>query len=951
MKGLPTSAVYDIVMDTGPILHVNFMDRLPPEVCLKVLGFLDPVSVVQMAQASRGCMSLSMDWTLWQQLYFREGWLTNLAELRSFEKEMSDEIAEVKRIYRSPQAISRKQSASKDRVPPRKQLKTRATNSPELYARDQDDDLEMVDVSARSHSYQTSIFGGLAPQASRNLKLDGGTSPSETPATQRIFGPSHENRPPQTQPSVRWESANPATTVAPSDIASMSSLLVLDRRENKRKLNWQYLYTQRRRLEANWEAEKYVNFQLPHPDYPKEAHKECIYTIQHCGKYLVSGSRDRTLRVWNLDTKRLILPPLEGHSGSVLCLQFDPDPTEDIIVSGSSDATVRIWRFSTGKLLQVLRKAHRESVLNVRFDRRILVTCSKDKTIKIFNRRAMHPGEVGYPGMPQAVQPASTVLNNFGFNPSPYEGLSVKPPYTLIGCLEGHGAAVNAVQIYKNEIVSASGDRNVKVWDWPLQTCIRTLVGHQKGIACVQYDGRRIVSGSSDNEVKVFDKETGLEVASLRGHTSLVRTVQAGFGDCPGSVEDDQAAARNVDNDYFKAVDSGAIPRFKPKTRIRNAGSRRPEDIMAYGAKLPPGGGGGRYGRIVSGSYDETIIIWRRDKEGVWKAQHTLRQADAARSALIDFEASRPPVLPPNGMPPIPNHTPGTPSYFHALIDHIVPLGPNALRQTIYQYPQLIQFNRLQSAIMAEPVEATRQQLRAIVAHAVQRHQAALMQYQSLHPQNLQNGHSVSHSTAMMATGGLLNNAQDHGAATPFAQMQGIHEATSQPQPSSSQAQATPQHLTHIQPQHHQTSDNGQADNGPDTQHTTQSTVPPNSQPHASSNFPQTPSSSVPQNAQVAAQAAQTQAAQAQAFQAQIAQSQAQAQLQAQIQAAQIQAQAHQAAQQNALQQGSMARVFKLQFDARRIICCSQTPIIVGWDFANGDKRIEEASRFFGVVE
>jgi F-box and WD-40 domain protein 1/11 len=50
-------------------------------------------------------------------------------------------------------------------------------------------------------------------------------------------------------------------------------------------------------------------------------------------------------------------------------------------------------------------------------------------------------------------------------------------------------------------------------------------------------------------------------------------------------------------------------------------------------------------------------------------------------------------------------------------------------------------------------------------------------------------------------------------------------------------------------------------------------------------------------------------------------------------------------------QPASMARVFKLQFDARRIICCSQTSIIVGWDFANGDQQIIEASRFFAPIE
>ncbi|ELR10756.1 hypothetical protein VC83_00121 [Pseudogymnoascus destructans] len=879
MADLPTSAVYDIVNSMGPLLHVNFLDRLPPEVCLKILGFLDPLSVLQMAQTSRGSLPLSMDWTLWQQLYYREGWRTNQIELQSFGKELMNESLETRSGFRSQGGVVRKQSPSHDRVPPRKQLKlTENNNRPEFYVKDQDDDLEMADVGPRSPPEHKSIFGNPAPQVSRNWTSERAYA-SEHPATAHR-APRESLAP---QPIMRRQS-NRSTKPAPTDVSSMSSLVVLDRRESKRKLNWHYLYAQRRRLEANWEAEKYVNFQLPHPDHPEEAHKECIYTIQHSGKYLVSGSRDRTLRIWNLDTKRLVMPPLQGHQGSVLCLQFDPDPSEDIIVSGSSDSTVRIWQFSTGRMLQVLEKAHPEPVLNVRFDRRILATCSKDKTVKIFNRRPMHPGELGYPGEHQGIQPAAIVLNNYGYNPSPRETLPILPPFTQIGCLEGHGAAVNAIQIYKNEIVSASGDRNVKVWDWPLQTCIRTLVGHLKGIACVQYDGRRIVSGSSDHEVKVFDKQTGLEVASLRGHTHLVRTVQAGFGDLPGSEEEDQAAAKNVDSDYFKAVDSGDIPRNLPKTQKRNAGSSRPQDIMAYGAKLPPGGGGGRYGRIVSGSYDESIIIWRRDKEGVWKAKHTFRQVDAARSALTNFEAGRPPP------PSLPAQSA---AYFHALIDLVVPLGANVLRLAIHEHPQIIWSSRLGSAIMAEPVETRRHQLRAVLDHAMHRH-----------------------------TG--LSSSDNHSLATRgMAPAQDAPEGSTRPQSSAAQSQTMAQQQTTSIPQ----------TNNESPIHHTQSAPPRIPQPQASS--------APPLDTQATIQAV----AQAQAT----AQAQAQALLHAQ---AQTQGQAHQSAAAAPANPGAnMARVFKLQFDARRIICCSQTPIIIGWDFANGDTKIEEASRFFGAVE
>lgn len=104
------------------------------------------------------------------------------------------------------------------------------------------------------------------------------------------------------------------------------------------KINWQYLYKQKKRLEDNWDAGRYSNFQLPHPDHPTEAHTECVYTIQYSGKYLVSGSRDRSIRIWNLDTQRLIHPPLLGHSASVLCLQFDERPEHDLVVSGGVTA-------------------------------------------------------------------------------------------------------------------------------------------------------------------------------------------------------------------------------------------------------------------------------------------------------------------------------------------------------------------------------------------------------------------------------------------------------------------------------------------------------------------------------------------------------------------------------------------------------------------------------------
>ncbi|TVY58354.1 Beta-TrCP [Lachnellula suecica] len=827
---LPTSEVCEIVRRTVPRMHINFIQYLPPEVCLKILGFLDPTSLIHTARASREWTLLALDRKLWEHLYMLEGFRVIKHEVLKYEASINSEKSR-------PSGSSDDEHASKRRATPQRIL-------PNLQS---DDDFEMVDADTVP---SRSIFGPLTsepiesqPRSDVDMPM---ASPMSMGSSQASTSANYPRRPanssqdPQNHQKSSASAFKSSPAIAP--VSNVSSLTVVDRGDGRKKLNWQYLFSQRRRLEANWEAEKYTNFQLPHPMHPEEAHEECIYTIQHSGKFLVSGSRDRTLRIWNLDTQRLVRAPLRVHNGSVLCLQFDASPEEDLIVSGSSDATVVLWKFSTGQIIQRLRKAHRESVLNVRFDKRVLVTCSKDKTIKIFNR---YP--IAASSDMTGVKPVPITMNNFGFNPAPSTGLI--PAYTMLGSLEGHGAAVNAVQIYGDEVVSASGDRTVKVWNWPERACTRTLLGHTKGIACVQYDGRRIVSGSSDNEVKVFDKQSGLEVASLRAHSNLVRTVQAGFGDLPFSTEDDAVEAKKIDNEYFEAVNSGSISQeaLRQRGRPKNSGSKKPEHITAYGAKLPPGGGGGRFGRIVSGSYDETIIIWRRDKEGIWRAQHTLRQEEAAHLASRAAQQAREavaaasreaaqsaqadgasdPYLP--VLPRIPD-SPQIDAYYLQLIEEVVPKGVNALRAALDDHPQLMTFKKL-GDVISELSGQKKTSLTSVALLSIQAYEQAQHSQQAV---------------AATTMPGVSTEIPQNMIVQPPTPSQDITQPPYTAAPTPHNPPAAPTH-------HH-----------------------------------------VPAN---------------------------------------------------------MARVFKLQFDARRIICCSQTSIIVGWDFANGDEQLVEASRFFAPVE
>lgn len=236
--------------------------------------------------------------------------------------------------------------------------------------------------------------------------------------------------------------------------------------------DWRYLFYQRLQLDQNWERGNTDVHVL-------NGHADSVYCVQYDHDKIVTGSRDRTIKLWDISTFQC-LRTLKGHQASVLCLKYD----DTHLVTGSSDSTVIIWNWETGTPEQRL-VSHSAGVLDVAFDKDHVVSCSKDCTIKIWHRKT---GK-------------------------------------LLRTLTGHRGPVNAVQLRANRIVSASGDSLIKMWDLKTGEHLRTFSGHTRGLACVQYDGHTIVSGSSDQTIRVWNAETGECQRTLKGHKDLVRTL------------------------------------------------------------------------------------------------------------------------------------------------------------------------------------------------------------------------------------------------------------------------------------------------------------------------------------------------------------------------------------------------------------------------------------------
>ena len=124
--------------------------------------------------------------------------------------------------------------------------------------------------------------------------------------------------------------------------------------------------------------------------------------FSHSGTRVASGGHDGTVLVWYVaarGTKRTLEGfynaatglerVLKGHSDLVNSVAFSPDDTR--VVSGSFDKTVRIWNVNTGEIERVL-EGHTYSVLSVTFspDRTRVISGGSNRTVLIWDAIAGH---------------------------------------------------------------------------------------------------------------------------------------------------------------------------------------------------------------------------------------------------------------------------------------------------------------------------------------------------------------------------------------------------------------------------------------------------------------------------------------------------------------------------------------------------------------------------------
>ncbi|XP_053329352.1 WD repeat and SOCS box-containing protein 2 [Spea bombifrons] len=112
-------------------------------------------------------------------------------------------------------------------------------------------------------------------------------------------------------------------------------------------------------------------------------HQDVVRDLSFCTNgslTLVTASRDKTLRVWDLKKDGKVIQVLTGHNQWVYCCSISPDCS--MLCSAAGETSVLLWSMRSYTLIRKL-EGHQNSVVSCDFspDSALLVTASYDTTL------------------------------------------------------------------------------------------------------------------------------------------------------------------------------------------------------------------------------------------------------------------------------------------------------------------------------------------------------------------------------------------------------------------------------------------------------------------------------------------------------------------------------------------------------------------------------------------
>lgn len=316
---------------------------------------------------------------------------------------------------------------------------------------------------------------------------------------------------------------------------------------------------------------------------PQVGHVDAVTSVAFSpdGHRVLSGSRDNTVRLWDVATGALVRT-FEGSVGGkgglspavgINAVDFSPDgrlvifgcgdgaliasvaatgkseqlfftelgshvasvayaPNRQLIFTGAGSGVVEQRNALTGELVRTIR-GHRDVVtsLVVSPDGRRLLSGSRDRTVRLWD---VETGVLlrtigGQSGEVRSLAVSSDGGRLFAGNSSGAIEIRNAQTGDLVRTIRGHANVVTSVAISPDgrQVLSGSSDNTVRLWDAETGGLLRIIDRQSGGVFSVAFspDGRQLLAGGEDSALRLWDTGSGAPVRSFVGYSSEVASV------------------------------------------------------------------------------------------------------------------------------------------------------------------------------------------------------------------------------------------------------------------------------------------------------------------------------------------------------------------------------------------------------------------------------------------
>lgn len=283
-----------------------------------------------------------------------------------------------------------------------------------------------------------------------------------------------------------------------------------------------------------------------------EGHQDIVNDVEFSpdGRLLASAAgtssddepADTTVRIWDVDqasdTFGEVIQTIDGHTGAVFDVDFTPDGERLVTGSGSLDRTLRVWDLETGEQLyrteehggwirSVAASPNGEFVVSSIWDP------INSGTLRIWNLSETEE-------LP--CRPDSDEMCDLGVQ---------------FDRIFGHTDVLVGVEYNAEgtQLVSVSRDRTLRVWDVATGIVLQRFDGHDDRILKMDLsaDGNFVITGVGnssnplDTNVRLWDLRSRDELTRLLGHTDFVWSVD--FDPTAERIVSSGGALRSADGD------------------------------------------------------------------------------------------------------------------------------------------------------------------------------------------------------------------------------------------------------------------------------------------------------------------------------------------------------------------------------------------------------------------